>query len=72
MLEYLKDVDFHPLLELFSEIGLSEIEAVDIRCGSSCVLDGEYVLMLMNSISLSQKLGAVDLQDFSFGKDFLR
>ncbi|KAK2664932.1 hypothetical protein Ddye_003506 [Dipteronia dyeriana] len=70
VLEYLKDIDFHPLLELCLEIGSSEIEAVDIRCGSSCVVEGEYALTLMHAVN--QKLGIVDLQYFSFGKDFLR
>ncbi|KAJ4716189.1 DNA damage-binding protein 2 [Melia azedarach] len=70
ILEYLKDIDFQPLLEVCMEIGESEIEAVNIRSGSSCMLNGEYALLLMNTID--QKLRVVDLQDSSFGKDFIR
>lgn len=69
-MEYLKDIDFQPLLEVCMEIGESEIEAVNIRSGSSCMLNGEYALLLMNTID--QKLRVVDLQDSSFGKDFIR
>lgn len=70
LLEYLKDIDFNPLLELCLEIIESEIEAVDIRGGSACVLNGEYALALMRAIG--QRLRSVDLQDTSFGKEFLR
>ncbi|KAJ0010546.1 hypothetical protein Pint_33754 [Pistacia integerrima] len=70
LLEYLKDIDFNPLLEVCLEISESEIEAVDIRGGSACVLSGEYALALMRAIG--QKLRSVDLQDTSFEKEFLR
>ncbi|XP_054786816.1 protein DWD HYPERSENSITIVE TO UV-B 1 isoform X2 [Prosopis cineraria] len=48
----------------------SEIEAVDLRNESTSELNGEYALSLMRAIN--QKLRVVDLQDLSFGKDFLR
>ncbi|CAK9181150.1 unnamed protein product [Ilex paraguariensis] len=51
------------------EIDASEINAVDILHRSSCVLNGEHVLSLLRAIN--QKLRVVDLQDASFGKDFL-
>ncbi|KAA8545799.1 hypothetical protein F0562_020750 [Nyssa sinensis] len=47
----------------------SVIDAVDVRHESSCILDGEYVLLLLRAIN--QKLRVVDIQDSSFGKDFL-
>uniref|UniRef100_A0A5B7C1Q0 U2A'/phosphoprotein 32 family A C-terminal domain-containing protein n=1 Tax=Davidia involucrata TaxID=16924 RepID=A0A5B7C1Q0_DAVIN len=68
-LDDLKDADFLPLLDVFMEIDTSEIDAVDILHESSCVLDGEYVLLLLRAIN--QKLRVVDLRDLSFGKDFL-
>lgn len=70
LLDHVKDVDFHPLLEVTTRIGDSEIEAVDVLNESSCALNGEYALVLIRSID--QKLRIVDLQDLSFGKDFLR
>ncbi|XP_059652972.1 protein DWD HYPERSENSITIVE TO UV-B 1 [Cornus florida] len=70
ILDDLKDTDFHPLLDVFMEIDTSEIEAVDIIQKSSCVFDGELTLLLLRAIN--QKLRIVDLQDSSFGKDFLR
>lgn len=69
-MDNVKDIDFHSLLEVFMKISESEIEAVDVLNESSCALTGEYALLLMRSIG--QKLRVVDLQDFSFGKDFLR
>ncbi|KAI4295728.1 hypothetical protein L6164_035744 [Bauhinia variegata] len=66
----LKDVDFLPLLDVCTDLDTSEIEAVDVRNESSCALNGEYALSLMRAIN--QKLRVVDLQDLSFGKDFLR
>ncbi|KAF5727277.1 hypothetical protein HS088_TW22G00967 [Tripterygium wilfordii] len=68
-LEDLKDIDFLPLLDVCFEIDTSEIEAVDVRNGLSCVLNGEYALSLMRA--LRQKLRVVDLQDLPLGKDFL-
>ncbi|KAE8672812.1 hypothetical protein F3Y22_tig00111834pilonHSYRG00174 [Hibiscus syriacus] len=70
LLDHVKDIDFHPLLEVTTRISESEIEAVDVLNESSCALNGEYALLLMRSIG--QKLRIVDLQDLSFGKDFLR
>ena len=70
LLDRVKDIDFHPLLEVSMKISESEIEAVDVINESSCALTGEYALLLMRSIN--QKLRVVDLQDLSFGKDFLR
>ncbi|XP_021289436.1 uncharacterized protein LOC110420445 isoform X1 [Herrania umbratica] len=70
LLDNVKDIDFHSLLEVSMKISESEIEAVDVLNESSCALTGEYALLLMRSIG--QKLRIVDLQDLSFGKDFLR
>ncbi|KAH9655780.1 WD REPEATS REGION domain-containing protein [Citrus sinensis] len=70
ILEYLKDIDFQPLLEVCMQIGATEIEAVDVRSGTSCMLTGEFALSLMHAID--QKLRVVDLHDSSFGKDFIR
>lgn len=69
-LDWLKDVDFLPVMEVFSEIGTSDIEAVDICTQSSCALDGDYALSLMHAIG--KKLRIVHIQDTSFGKDFFR
>ncbi|XAR52891.1 hypothetical protein NMG60_11021216 [Bertholletia excelsa] len=69
-LDDLKDADFPPLFDIFMEIDTSEIDAVDIYHDSSCDLNGEYVLLLLRAIG--QKLRVVDLQDVSFGKEFLR
>ncbi|XP_042495268.1 uncharacterized protein LOC122074488 isoform X1 [Macadamia integrifolia] len=69
-LDQLKDADFPQLIEVFSTIDTSEIDAVDILHESPCVLNGESVLSLMRTIG--QKLRVVDLQDLPFGKDFLR
>lgn len=70
LIDDLKDVDIAPLLDLCMNLDTSEIEAVDVRNESSCVLNGEYALSLMRAIN--QKLRVVHLQDSSFGKDFLR
>ncbi|OVA00996.1 WD40 repeat [Macleaya cordata] len=69
-LDKLKDVDFPPLIDVFSAIDSSEIDTVDILHESPYVLNGELVLSLMRAIN--QKLRVVDLQDSSFGKDGLR
>ncbi|KAK9941950.1 hypothetical protein M0R45_007640 [Rubus argutus] len=69
-LDHLKDAEFPPLLDLCMELDASEVEAVDIRNESLHVLNGKYALSLMRAIN--QKLRVVDLQDVSFGKDFLR
>lgn len=70
VLDYLKNIDFHPLFNVFMDINDSEIVAVDISNGSSCVLNGDYALSLMCAIN--QKLRVVDVHDWPFGKDFLR
>lgn len=69
-LHHLKDIDFHSLLGICLELDGSEIEAVDVCNGSSCMLNGEYALVLMRAIN--KKLRVVDLKKLSFGKDFLR
>lgn len=69
-LDHLKDIDFHPLLDTFMELDASEIQAVDVRNESSCVFNGECALSLMRAIN--QKLRRVEIQDLSFGKEFLR
>ena len=69
-LDHFKDSDFHPLLDLFMELDASEIQAVDVRNESSCVLNGECALSLMRVIN--QKLRRVNLRDLSLGKNFLR
>ncbi|KAK7343506.1 hypothetical protein VNO77_12292 [Canavalia gladiata] len=70
LIDDLKEFDIAPLLDLCMNLDASEIEAVDVRNESSCVLNGESALSLMRAIN--QKLRVVDLQDLSFGKDFLR
>lgn len=70
LLDHLKDIDLHPLIEVSMKISESEIDAVDVLNESSCALTGEYALLLMQSIK--QKLRVVDLQDLSLGMDFLR
>lgn len=70
MLDSLKDIDFHPLLDAAVDIEASEIEAVDINNKSSGELKGEYALSLMRA--LNKKLRVVDLRDISLGKDFCR
>lgn len=70
LIDDLKDADIAPLFDLCMNFDASEIEAVDVRNESSCVLNGEYALSLMRAIN--QKLRVVHLQDPSFGKDFLR
>ncbi|KAK8467409.1 hypothetical protein PHAVU_007G042500 [Phaseolus vulgaris] len=70
LIDDLKDVDIAPLLNLCMNFDASEIEAVDVRNESSCVLNGEYALSLMRAVN--KKLRVVHLQDLSYGKDFLR
>ncbi|KAL8209246.1 hypothetical protein R6Q57_008658 [Mikania cordata] len=68
-LDDLKGVDFHPLYNLFVQIDISEIDSVDILQKSTCSLEGDFVLLLLQAIN--QKLRVVDLQDKTFGKEFL-
>ncbi|KAM0072970.1 putative transcription factor WD40-like family [Helianthus debilis subsp. tardiflorus] len=68
-LDELKSVDFHPLYNVFVQFDLSEIDSVDILQKSTCSLEGDSVLLLLQAVK--QKLRVVDLQDRSFGKDFL-
>jgi len=70
LIDDLKDVDIAPLLNLCMNFDASEIEAVDVRNESSCVLNGEYALSLMRAVN--KKLRVVHLQELSYGKDFLR
>ncbi|KAK4340178.1 hypothetical protein RND71_041640 [Anisodus tanguticus] len=69
LLDDIKDTDFQPLLDLLTEVDLSEIDAVDIINRSVCILSWEYLLSLMRASS--RKLRVVDVQDILFGKDFL-
>ncbi|KAL6013195.1 hypothetical protein ACLOJK_003687, partial [Asimina triloba] len=71
-LDKLNDADFLPLMDMFTEIDSSEVDAVDILHESPpCILfNEEPVLSLIHKIN--QKLRVVDLQGLSFGKDFLR
>ncbi|KAL5706981.1 hypothetical protein ACHQM5_025085 [Ranunculus cassubicifolius] len=69
-LDQLRDIDFLPLIHVFTVIDSSDIEAVDIIQESPCVLNGEYVLSLMHAVD--QKLRRVDLHDLCLGKDFVR
>ncbi|XP_023634011.1 uncharacterized protein LOC17879667 isoform X2 [Capsella rubella] len=61
--------DYHPLLELSSEINTSEVQGIDLFVRSSCSLEDHYALSLIRS--LNQKLRVVHLHD-SFGKNFWR
>lgn len=70
MLDQFKDIDFLPLLNVLMDVDESQIESVDVRNESSCALNGEYALSLMRAIN--GKLRIVDIQDFSFGRVFLR
>ncbi|KAK9165891.1 hypothetical protein Scep_001082 [Stephania cephalantha] len=70
LLDLLMDVDVPPLIETFSLMGSYEIDAIDIINESPCVLKRENVMSLMRAAN--QKLRVVDINDSSFGKDFLR
>lgn len=70
MLDEFKDVDFLPLLNVLMDIDESQIESVGVRNESSCALNGEYALSLTRAVN--RKLRIVDIQDFSFGRVFLR
>jgi hypothetical protein len=70
LIDDLKDVDFAPLFEICTNLDTSEIEAVDIRNESPCVLSQEYALPLMRAIK--QKLRVVELHDVSITNDFVR
>ncbi|KAK4804535.1 hypothetical protein SAY86_004352 [Trapa natans] len=70
VLDRFKDVDFLPLHNVLMDVDKSEIESVDVRNESSCALNGEYALSLMRAVK--QKLRIVDIQNFSFGRVFLR
>ncbi|KAK9106857.1 hypothetical protein Syun_022868 [Stephania yunnanensis] len=64
------DVDVPPLIKTFSLMGSYEIDAIDIINESPCVLKRENVMSLMRAAI--HKLRVVDINDSSFGKDFLR
>ncbi|GKF57366.1 hypothetical protein Tco_0170903, partial [Tanacetum coccineum] len=68
-LDDIKPADFYPLHNVFLQIDISEIDVVDVLQKSLCTLDVDSVLLLLQSVS--QKLRVVDLQDRTFGKDFL-
>ncbi|KAK9104870.1 hypothetical protein Scep_021714 [Stephania cephalantha] len=70
LLDLLMDVDVPPLIETFSLMGSYEIDAIDIINESPSVLKQENVMSLMREAN--QKLRVVDINDSSFGKDFLR
>ncbi|KAK9167161.1 hypothetical protein Scep_002352 [Stephania cephalantha] len=70
LLDLLMDVDVPPLIETFSLMGSYEIDSIDIINESPCVLKRENVMSLMRAAN--QKLRVVDINDSSFGKDFLR
>lgn len=67
-LDHLKDCDFLPLYELFTNIDDSLIHGVDIYNETLCVMNGGYVLSLLRA--LNKKLCAVHLNDLE--KGFLR
>ncbi|KAI3695601.1 hypothetical protein L1987_78599 [Smallanthus sonchifolius] len=68
-LDGIEGVDFHPLYNVFVQIDISEIDSVDVLQKSTCSLEGDFVLLLLQAVN--QKLRVVDLQDRTFGKDFL-
>lgn len=70
LLDKLKDADIPPLIDVFSKIGLSEIDTVDVLYESAYELTGELILSLMRAIN--QKLRFVVLQDSSLGKECFR
>ncbi|VFQ78276.1 unnamed protein product [Cuscuta campestris] len=69
LLDDIKDVDFHPLLDLLMDIDDSDIDAVDIINRFSCAFSGHHVISCLRAVR--RKLRVVDLQDLLFGKDFL-
>lgn len=69
-LDHLKDSDFLPLYELFSEMDNSIIDGVDIYNETPCIMSGSYVLSLMRA--MNKKLHAVHLTDLSLERGFLR
>ncbi|KAL8205157.1 hypothetical protein R6Q57_008708 [Mikania cordata] len=68
-LDDLTGADFHPLYNVLAIFDISEIDSVDILQKSTCSLEGDSVLLLLHAVN--QKLRVVDLQDRTFGKDFL-
>ncbi|XP_076934884.1 protein DWD HYPERSENSITIVE TO UV-B 1-like [Bidens hawaiensis] len=68
-LEDLKGVDVNPLYNVLVLIDGSEIDSVDLLQKSTCSLEADSVLLLLQAVK--QKLRVVDLQDRTFGKDFL-
>ncbi|KAH9618025.1 hypothetical protein KSS87_016250 [Heliosperma pusillum] len=69
-LDNLKDSEFLPLFDLFTNINISIIDRVKIYNRTPCVMNGGYVLSLLRA--LNKKLHAVHLIDFSLEKVFLR
>lgn len=70
VLDYLKDADFLPLIDVINAMCSSDIDAVDIINDSPCILNEDQVLSLMCAVN--QKLCTVSLQDLPFTKRFLR
>ncbi|KAH1113552.1 hypothetical protein J1N35_006930 [Gossypium stocksii] len=70
-LNRLKNNDIPPLIDVFLALDLSDIDSVDVLDhGSTCVLNEEHILSLMNATKL--KLRVIDLSSTSLKKDFLR
>lgn len=70
-LNQLKNNDIRPLIDVFLALDLSDIDSVDVLDhGSTCVLNEEHILSLMNATNL--KLRVIDLSSTSLKKDFLR
>ncbi|KAK9715835.1 hypothetical protein RND81_06G192700 [Saponaria officinalis] len=69
-LDSLKDSEFIPLFDLFTDINNSVIDGVDVYNRTPCVMNGGYVLSLLRAIN--KKLRAVHLIDLSLEKGFLR
>ncbi|CAN6449688.1 unnamed protein product [Victoria cruziana] len=71
LLDQIKESDISSLIEVFSIISLSEIEAVDFLHKTPCALSNQkFVLSLIRLVG--QKARTVDLRDVSCGKDFRR
>lgn len=70
-MDQIKESDISSLIEVFSIISLSEIEAVDFLHKTPCALSNQkFVLSLIRLVG--QKARTVDLRDVSCGKDFRR
>ncbi|CAI9111324.1 OLC1v1011526C1 [Oldenlandia corymbosa var. corymbosa] len=65
-LDQLEDHDLSPLMDILLD---DHCHGIDILCESSCSLNPESILSLMNKAN--SKLRVVDLQNASLGKDIL-